>query len=621
MGKHSYKKRRRKWSEQEGYRGALVRMLPAVLMVGFVPLILCQFEYKTGMESYPWCHGASVDYDLFLGWKSVTLTVLAAVMAFCVLSRLRKEGKRLSFSKALLPLFGYGLLAFLSACFSVKSQYSFFGSFEHFETVWVLLSYVLIVYYSFLYAESELELQVLTDALCFNGTLIGLMGTLQGLGFNFLMWNWVQKLITTEEILSGMGGEITTSFANTQAVATLYNPNYLGVYGAMMVPFLVMLLLHEKNKWRRLWHGVNVILVFIALLSSRSRAGLVTAVAVLCIAAVLAMYKLMKWWYLTIPAINFLVVLVLLINAYNDNVIFDRLKNMFAADEVQIAEEVAEDGTVIRKTGLTELYIINEGVVFQYNGERRLINFYEDANSIAFDIIDEMGNPEAVKPIEDGTVFSFTHPAFADIRIAPVYIGDRLGFQLRADGNWNFIYSGIKGRYQYITVYGKLSDMVMADSFGLENHQRAFSGRGYLWSRTLPLLKEHIFLGSGPDTFMLEFPQEDYLQAKKNGYEGMIITKPHSWYLQVGVQTGLISLLCLLVFYGWYAIECIRLYAFRKLTIQTEAFGIAAFMGSIGFMVSGLTNDSMVVTSPVFWGMVALGFATNHHVKKNRVKE
>jgi hypothetical protein len=80
-----------------------------------------------------------------------------------------------------------------------------------------------------------------------------------------------------------------------------------------MVPFLVMMFLHEKNKWRRLWHGGNFILVTIALLSSHSRAGLVAAVAALCVALVFTFRKLLKWWYLAIPAINFAVVLVLLV--------------------------------------------------------------------------------------------------------------------------------------------------------------------------------------------------------------------------------------------------------------------------------------------------------------------
>ena len=99
------------------------------------------------------------------------------------------------------------------------------------------------------------------------------------------------------------------------------------------------------------------------------------------------------------------------------------------------------------------------------------------------------------------------------------------------------------------------------------------------------------------------------------------MTKPHSWYLQVGVQTGVLSLLCLLVFYGWYAVWSVRLYAFRKLKTQKEAFGMAAFIASIGYMISGISNDSMVVTAPVFWCIIGLGVTANVLVNKIRKTE
>ncbi|MGN1084217.1 MAG: O-antigen ligase family protein, partial [Lachnospiraceae bacterium] len=198
------------------------------------------------------------------------------------------------------------------------------------------------------------------------------------------------------------------------------------------------------------------------------------------------------------------------------------------------------------------------------------------------------------------------------------FIGEQLGFTLTAAGEWNFVYSEAQGKYQYITNFGKESDMIMADSLLFENRQTFFSHRGFIWSRTLPLLKEHFFLGSGPDTFLLVYPQEEYLMMQQHGFENSVMTKPHSLYLQVGVQTGVLSLLCLLVFYGWYAVWSIRLYCFRNVGTLVEGFGIAAFIGSIGYMISGISNDSMVTTAPVFWCMIGLGVAANAMTVKQR---
>lgn len=620
MGKRNiHKKTFRKMPD--GYFGAMLRMLPAIIMVSLVPLIVRDYKYETGLTKHAWYHGDAVFYDLFVGWKAVVLMVLAFMMVGAVVMHFLKEGKRLSFTKLFFPLFGYGILAFLSACASKNPSFSFSGGYEQFESVWVLLSYVLIVYYVFIYTINELEMQVLADALCFCCTVISLLGALQGVGLNIFLSRVYQKLITTESFLNQMGGELSTNVGENHAVATLGNPNYMGVFCSFMLPFLISLFLHEKNKWRRIWHGLNIVLTVMALLSSRSRAGMIAAAAALFVMFIFAARKILKWWYLTIPALNLLVVIVLLINAYNDDMIFERFKNVFAKDKDYIEEEYIKDGTVIYKTGLTELYTADEGIVFSYNKEKCLVYFYVNDDEYGIYAEDVTGNVIELIPNEDITQFTFQHPALKDIAIEIVSVEGELGFRLHADGEWCFLYNNTEKCYQYLDPYGNMRTIIMADSFGFENYQKALSGRGYIWSRTLPLLMEHIFLGSGPDTFILEFPQDDYLKKKQNGYEYQLITKPHSWYLQMGVQTGVLSLLCILVFYGCYAIWSIRLYAFKKISTQTETFGLAAFIGSIGYMVSGISNDSMVVTAPVFWGMIALGVTANVLVEKQRKQD
>ena len=197
-------------------------MLPVLLMVGLVPLVVRQYEHENGLTEYPWFSsgGGTTTYEFFLASKSVILMLLMFVMAGCILVRVWKEKQKTPFVKVLIPLFAYGVLCFLSACFSIKPEFSFSGGFEQFESVWVLLSYVLAVYYVFLYAGSELELQVTADAICFSASVIGLIGTLQGLGIDLFATKWYQKLITTDEFLNMVGGELALNFADKRAYAT-----------------------------------------------------------------------------------------------------------------------------------------------------------------------------------------------------------------------------------------------------------------------------------------------------------------------------------------------------------------------------------------------------------------
>ena len=86
-----------------------------------------------------------------------------------------------------------------------------------------------------------------------------------------------------------------------------------------------------------------------------------------------------------------------------------------------------------------------------------------------------------------------------------------------------------------------------------KGHEKALSGRGYIWGRTIPLILKHLIWGSGPDTFAAEFPQTDYVMKANTG-AGMyqqLPTKAHSLYLQTALQTGVLSLLCLIkTFFG-----------------------------------------------------------------------
>jgi len=153
----------------------------------------------------------------------------------------------------------------------------------------------------------------------------------------------------------------------------------------------------------------------------------------------------------------------------------------------------------------------------------------------------------------------------------------------------------------------------------LNNLGRAFSGRGFIWSRTLPLLKDNILLGTGPDTFLLAFPNDDYVAMSNGGYATELITKPHNMYLQIAVQTGVLSLICFLVFYFWYFFSSLRLYRKADKSKYLPLVGIGILCGTFGYMVVGIINDSMVVISPLYWTMIGIGLAINFMIKRDNI--
>ena len=180
----------------------------------------------------------------------------------------------------------------------------------------------------------------------------------------------------------------------------------------------------------------------------------------------------------------------------------------------------------------------------------------------------------------------------------------------KSGADWNFAKKGIDGTYGYVTRFGKINTIEEAPAV-LKGYERALSGRGYIWGRTIPLLPKHLLLGSGPDTFILEFPQNDYVK-RYNTSSSMyqeIPSKAHNMYLQTAVQTGVLSLICLLLFWGFYLKESICIYWIQK---KKDYIGIACCFSVTGYLIMGVMNDSNLATAPLFWTILGLGWAVNH---------
>lgn len=157
---------------------------------------------------------------------------------------------------------------------------------------------------------------------------------------------------------------------------------------------------------------------------------------------------------------------------------------------------------------------------------------------------------------------------------------------------------------------------VNAEHIGFEGKEKIGSSRGYIWSRTLPLLKNCLITGYGPDTYTYNFPQNDVL-AKYYSYEqfgeGFYVTvdKPHNMYLQIFYSSGLIALLAFLGIVVFYLVDCFRLYALKREYRMEQVMGISVMLGIVGYLAAGFFNDSVVGVAPVFWILLGVGAALN----------
>ena len=96
----------------------------------------------------------------------------------------------------------------------------------------------------------------------------------------------------------------------------------------------------------------------------------------------------------------------------------------------------------------------------------------------------------------------------------------------------------------------------------------------------------------------------------------MIITKPHNLFLQIGVQSGGLALLCFLALAVIYIVQTFKIYWKKELSGETETFGVAISLGIIGYLFAGIFNDSCVALAPLYWVFLGVGYGINAYVAK-----
>ena len=118
-------------------------------------------------------------------------------------------------------------------------------------------------------------------------------------------------------------------------------------------------------------------------------------------------------------------------------------------------------------------------------------------------------------------------------------------------------------KYYSVGISGKIfeiKDITRIKSF--DKYDSLASARVYIWSRTIPLLTDSMLIGYGPDTFSLDFPQDDtFWKLRAYNVTNIIVDKPHNMYLQMAVNTGVLSVLVYIIGLFIFFIDGIGTYA------------------------------------------------------------
>lgn len=167
------------------------------------------------------------------------------------------------------------------------------------------------------------------------------------------------------------------------------------------------------------------------------------------------------------------------------------------------------------------------------------------------------------------------------------------------------------GRF-YVYKNYRLISLVEAEKLLPTEYDGLISGRGYIWSRTFPLLESSLFIGQGYGHFPLVFPQNDF-GARSNLF-GIhnIIEGPHNAYLQKFFESG---------FMGMFVfVSLIVLPFFQFFRLQSRFRGRQGLMADLMCLLAGIlvfmTLDLHISVAVVFW--VILGKSTRISLRPER---
>lgn len=582
-------------------------MLPLVLAVAVVPLLTMMTSYSSGIGKYTWASGGPF-VDFFLGFKRGALILLGAVIIilFCAAQWMRVQAKAVWTTKnqkivlILLAVF-WGVTA-ISALLADEKIDALFGGFEQMEGVLVVTAYVALFCLAYFLLSSENKIQVIVHALLIGSLILSVLGALQAFGVDYLANDVTTPFFTMfMHTLPKKFNGITASFGKGVSYATLYNPNYVGSYVALVLPLTIYEAVQDEKNRYKIVAAASAVCQLIMLKGSGSLAGMVGVGAAVCVAVFFLFSDIHKNRKILCGVFVVAVGLVALFLRKNPTFFRSVIKGNGEPCSSHISSMIS-DGTSVKIT--------------LHSGKMITLRWDADATVYEFEALNENG-----KKIE------MTGDSFSGVKLkGDAYQGllfeatkrqityqeqktyfDVLRLTVDDKYSWDFAMLGVGLRY--INGVGKPDMLHYVESFGMEGHYDFASNRGYIWSRTFPLLKRALLLGVGRDNFAYAFPNDDYVGKVNCGFNEQIVTKPHNMYLQIWVQDGLPALLAFLALYLLLFGRTIRKCFKKGKWNHSQKISLAFLCGVSGYFVAGLANDSSICVAPVFWVLFGVAFA------------
>ncbi|MBS7368710.1 MAG: O-antigen ligase family protein [Oscillospiraceae bacterium] len=604
---------------------ALAIFFPSVVALAIIPVlmhvsyVISDIPETARLFSSTEKDGSLYLIDTFSQCKAFAVVVFAIIMLavalMCCVFLFRKAEKR---SLAIVGASAvYVIMALISACLSDYGQVAFYGVFDRAEGFFTTACYFVIFLFTMYAFRKEQNFRPIVFALFFCVGINAVLGIMQYTGNNPVQFDWFNRLIVDRKYY----GEIVPvdNIPAKTLYGALYHYNYVGSFTGLVIPLFTTLALFEKKLGMRIACIVFDLLAAFMLLGSAARSGIVAVAAAAVVGIILFARIIAKHWKISVSVVEAAAVLLVGANAALDGALLKRVPSIFE-DVIQLVSPADEDFDLFSTLPVREIKQLSDGSV-TFVTQTDELNMKFDTEEYTYKFTDKSGAAVDYKT-DDAGYCVIPDERYKGIEIQMLYTPDvpelyaelfSFGFERNTDKVLLFKLFGEKSIMQVDAHTGELITTENAEAIGFKGKEKIGSSRGYIWSRTIPLLKNCLVYGYGADTFPYVFPQNDFLAKYYSYAEGFTITvdKVHNLYLQILFNNGLIALIAFLFIVVWYLVDCFRLYSLRREYRETQIFGASVMLAIVGYLAAGLFNDSVVSVAPMFWILLGTGFALN----------
>lgn len=596
--------------DYENKKLSVFYFLPLLLIAGFVPLIVyAKYVDLTGTTQALYWTGQRQYLDFFSYWKSWWVVALTAVaLLFYIILYVQKKLPLKNLKQYYIPLGIYSLFVIISTMFAIDKPTALWGFVDMYQGMFVLLSYAFLTFLTINFVNNKRDVNLFVNAFLFLMIVEGIIGVGQYFGFDLFQTEIGKSLILPGNLVVE---DLSFSFGPKTIYGTLFNTNFVGSFATLMLPLSVAFLLGANTKKQRIISGIAVLLMIFVWIGCNSRAGYL-GVAVASVFALWLFRKvIIMHWKISAGMVAVIIAMLVVLNIASDGIVFHRLKTFNIIEQINITKKRSETDFKFEDIELSK-----DTITIKTN--RQTLNMKIDGDKLYFLdknynelAITQTGNKIKINRINDKDDYweinNFEIPKnYPGLSMTTHWGGGNINFYFAQDG------------IKVIGSGGRITDPIVADRFRpLDGLERLMSGRGYIWSRTIPMLNSRFIKGSGADNYPIVFPQDDFVTKMSNGSSAsLVIDKPHNMFLQMGVNTGVISLISLISLVVIYIFNSLKLYSDIEFDLLDKFVGASCLVSVVGYLVAAMFNDSIVSVAPIFWIILGLGISSNIRLKR-----